>query len=288
MVDDQLLTHADDKQDNILSWLLMSSELKGKIEEPSFYFKDDEPKAKLAMDYLLMSHGWRRFAWKEVLEPNKKLAYIPENDRNLSGFVLNKDEKGSQSEVVLIELNNRKRLATVKSGKNGQFLFRNVDASTRLVLLTRKPNMIEVGGVRSASFDVSNRYSDYVPHYRVDPVFEIEDQPRDFVTGAFTPKEEPQVNTDIGADVDMNNDVQQLQEVVVTGYASETRRDLTGSIVSIPTSPAFNTIQSIEQLLSGRVGGIMITQPTQPNIGTNLLIKGHEFDQQPERTSMGR
>ncbi|MEF9479201.1 hypothetical protein OWR28_16990 [Chryseobacterium sp. 1B4] len=38
VVDDKLWTYADDKQNHIVSWLLMDSELKGKIEKPQFYF----------------------------------------------------------------------------------------------------------------------------------------------------------------------------------------------------------------------------------------------------------
>lgn len=68
VVDDNLLTFADDKQDDILSHFLMSSELKGKVYEPNFYFKPDEPKARKALDYVLMTHGWRGFLWKEILE----------------------------------------------------------------------------------------------------------------------------------------------------------------------------------------------------------------------------
>ncbi|MBX2871423.1 MAG: hypothetical protein KTR30_04970 [Saprospiraceae bacterium] len=68
VVDDNLLTFADDKQDNILSHFLMSSELKGKVYEPNFYFNPEEPKAQKALDYVLMTHGWRGFVWQELLE----------------------------------------------------------------------------------------------------------------------------------------------------------------------------------------------------------------------------
>jgi len=72
VADDNLLTFADDRQGHILSHLLLESELKGKIEEPNFYF---EPKEKhpeknelLALDYLMLTQGWRRLAWEEMLE----------------------------------------------------------------------------------------------------------------------------------------------------------------------------------------------------------------------------
>ena len=56
------------KQDHIISSLLLSQELKGKIHEPQFYFKKDEPKADKALDYLLMTQGWRKFVWKDSAE----------------------------------------------------------------------------------------------------------------------------------------------------------------------------------------------------------------------------
>lgn len=72
VADDNLLTFADDRQGHILSHLLLESELKGKIEEPNFYF---EPKEKhpeknelLALDYLMLTQGWRRLAWEKMLD----------------------------------------------------------------------------------------------------------------------------------------------------------------------------------------------------------------------------
>lgn len=64
VVDDNLLTFADDKQAHILADLLLTSELKGTIEEPNFYFDPSEPKAIAALDLLMLTHGWRRFGWQ--------------------------------------------------------------------------------------------------------------------------------------------------------------------------------------------------------------------------------
>jgi hypothetical protein len=68
VVDEKNLTLADDKQDNILSQLLLSADLKGEIYEPSFYFDPKESKADTALDYVLLTHGWRRFEWKKLLK----------------------------------------------------------------------------------------------------------------------------------------------------------------------------------------------------------------------------
>ena len=72
VVNDLHWTMADDKQDNILSRLLLSAELKGKIDEPAFYFKPNEPKVPEALDLVMLTHGWRKFTWKEILTIDPK------------------------------------------------------------------------------------------------------------------------------------------------------------------------------------------------------------------------
>lgn len=69
VTDESLLTFADDKQGHLLSALLLEQDLRGKVEEPNFYFDTKEAKAEQALDHLLLTQGWRRFEWKEVLHP---------------------------------------------------------------------------------------------------------------------------------------------------------------------------------------------------------------------------
>lgn len=67
VVDDQLLAFADDKQGHILSKLLLESDLKEKVEEPRFYFDQKESRSGKALDLLMMTSGWRRFTWDQIL-----------------------------------------------------------------------------------------------------------------------------------------------------------------------------------------------------------------------------
>jgi len=68
VVNDQLLSFAADKSGNILSQLLLENDLKEKVEEAAFYFDKNEKKANQALDYLLMTSGWRRFTWEKIIE----------------------------------------------------------------------------------------------------------------------------------------------------------------------------------------------------------------------------
>ncbi len=68
VVNDQLLAFADDKSGNIVSQMLLQQDLREKVEEPAFYFNKKEPKSFKALDYLLMTSGWRRFTWEKLIE----------------------------------------------------------------------------------------------------------------------------------------------------------------------------------------------------------------------------
>ncbi|MBP6731051.1 MAG: hypothetical protein KA149_03275 [Chitinophagales bacterium] len=66
VVDDNLLSFADDKQGTILSKILLEPDLKEKVEEPDFYFNKKEAKADKALDLLMLTSGWRKYAWKQI------------------------------------------------------------------------------------------------------------------------------------------------------------------------------------------------------------------------------
>jgi len=63
---------------NILSYLYLTSDLRGKIEHPGYYFSGDANFQDI--DLLMLTNGWSRFRWEEILE-NKLPAYkkfVPE------------------------------------------------------------------------------------------------------------------------------------------------------------------------------------------------------------------
>jgi hypothetical protein len=46
------------------AYMLLRSDLRGYIESPNYYFEDSTAKARMALDNLLMTQGWRRFNWE--------------------------------------------------------------------------------------------------------------------------------------------------------------------------------------------------------------------------------
>ena len=79
-------------QDNILNYLWLTSELKGRIESPQLYFEDHGDSTKAAIENLMLTQGWRRFRWEDVLQ-NKKpfFEFLPEmNGQVINGRILDK------------------------------------------------------------------------------------------------------------------------------------------------------------------------------------------------------
>jgi hypothetical protein len=123
VVDDKLLSFADDKSSNILTSLLLEQDILSKVEEPRFYFDPKEEKAEEALDFLLMTDGWRRFTWEEVMEENQPaMAYAGEK-AIVSGNVFGND--GNPLAGATIKLNQGGK--TIKTDAKGKYTLKNVE-----------------------------------------------------------------------------------------------------------------------------------------------------------------
>ena len=76
-------------------------------------------------------------------------------------------------------------------------------------------------------------------------------------------------------DVTLESDVTSLDEVVVTGYASQKKQDLTGSVGVVKAEELVQMPQgNVTQQLQGRVAGVTITQDSRPGQGAKVRIRG--------------
>ncbi|WP_247235685.1 TonB-dependent receptor [Telluribacter sp. SYSU D00476] len=76
--------------------------------------------------------------------------------------------------------------------------------------------------------------------------------------------------------VTLQADMQQLSDVVVVGYGTQRRKDLTGSIAKISGEQMIQpSAASFDQMLQGKAPGVQITQTTgAPGGNVNILIRG--------------
>lgn len=125
VTDDKLLSFADDKQGKMLAYLLLESDLKGEIEEPNFYFEPKEKHAdkdqNIALDYLMMTHGWRRFTWKYQESPLAGMIY-PNEKAVVAGVVM--DDFGQVVKDAIVRIEGMDQ--SVVTDEKGRFTFENV------------------------------------------------------------------------------------------------------------------------------------------------------------------
>lgn len=83
------------------------------------------------------------------------------------------------------------------------------------------------------------------------------------------------VNGNSVVDVTMVEDAAALDEVVVTGYGTQTRGDLTGAVASVDVSEAVKQpLVNVAEALEGRATGVSITNAGNPGAAPIVRIRG--------------
>lgn len=88
--------------------------------------------------------------------------------------------------------------------------------------------------------------------------------------------QEIQVGSESVIDLQMAADSKQLDEIVVIGYGTAQKSDLTGSVASVSTEDLQNIPNSrVDQLLQGRAAGVQVTSVSgAPGAGTVIRVRG--------------
>ncbi len=117
----------ENKDRNILTNLLLTSDLTGYVEQPNYYFKDTSQETKNNLDVLMLTQGYRDFEWKQVLNNvPRTLSYQPEKGLNINGKITNlKNEPIPNGTVNLIPSNGGQILSATSDSK-GLFQFSNL------------------------------------------------------------------------------------------------------------------------------------------------------------------
>ena len=139
-----------------------------------------------------------------------------------------------------------------------------IDATTKEALVGA--NVLIKGTTKGATADANGQYSINVLDDKAVLVFRFlgYDSQEIVVGGRST------------IDVSLQSNASSLEQVVVVGYGTQKKTDVTGSVKSV-SSEAFNKgiINSPEQLLQGKVAGVNVTSATgEPGGSQGITIRG--------------
>lgn len=121
-VTDMSQVERDSTTGSILSTLLLTSDIKGYVENPDFYFRNNDLKSLRLLDYLLMTQGWSRFNVSNVAKGvYDSTQFFLERGQVISGQVKKYSGKGSgESRLVAIATGGKHQM--VNTDANGLFI----------------------------------------------------------------------------------------------------------------------------------------------------------------------
>jgi len=119
-----------DEFGSIFSSLLLTSDLRGRIYQPGYYFKDQEAETLEFLDLVMLTHGWRRFTWDDVIA-NKlpEITNFIERGINIEGQITEQQEtkKGLSGGKVNAVIGDGIEIISSEYGRNGRFIFTELD-----------------------------------------------------------------------------------------------------------------------------------------------------------------
>lgn len=75
--------------------------------------------------------------------------------------------------------------------------------------------------------------------------------------------------------IHLKEERQELDELVVVGYGTQKRKDITGSVASVPKANLSQVTSSADNLLRGAVSGVVVTQSSgRPGASSSVRIRG--------------
>ncbi|MEM6379065.1 MAG: TonB-dependent receptor plug domain-containing protein, partial [Bacteroidota bacterium] len=259
VTDKKLLSFADDKQDHILSYLLLSSEIKGRLHEPSFYLNPQEKKAQAALDYVMLTHGWRDYVRTPI--NLQEAVFKPEQLMVRTGQTTDLKGRPVRANILVFDTSSD-RVLVLQTDDKGLFSFR-------------------MSGVNSA---IVVAYTEDGQRLKI---LEEKEQTRDGITdigqqnesiskvGKFPSKRNNATQKGLSQQAEgslvLQTSAEMFDELVVTGLGTSPRRNFAASVSYLDIDPQ-NDASSIAELLAGRIAGVEL-RGDQPIYGNGMGVE---------------
>jgi hypothetical protein len=138
VIDESKVPVDENNETTILTYLLLTSQLRGYVEQPNYYFLQNNNQTASDLDVLMLTQGYRRFTWKKLLDGrDSTFTYAPEKNLEISGTAKNAAGMPVKDMDVMLLTTDRRSTLGERTDNNGKFKFVNLPAmadSTVLML----------------------------------------------------------------------------------------------------------------------------------------------------------
>ncbi|WP_295794517.1 hypothetical protein [Mucilaginibacter sp.] len=143
---------------SIISNLLLTSDLKGTVEEPGYYFRQDaDGSIQQQLDNLLLTQGWVGYNWSNILAMARQPVFNAEKEFIINGQVTNVFNKPVVNSHVLLFSKKPPLLMDSVTNKGGSFSFRNI------IPLDTPYYMLQARNKRGKSFNIDLKVDEFKP-----------------------------------------------------------------------------------------------------------------------------
>lgn len=129
-----------ENETNILTKLLLTSDLVGYVEKPNHYFLKNDRETRFDLDNLLLTQGWRKIDWKQVGDGTEAVAKFPaEKKLQISGTVTKGGKPVAKGKVSLVSFSGGFFMTDTLTDDKGRFNFDKIEFldSTKFVVQAR-------------------------------------------------------------------------------------------------------------------------------------------------------
>lgn len=251
---------------NILSWLLIGSELKGNIESPAdFFVNDDDLSSTDKLNLLMLTQGWSRYIWTSLMEGNANPQVDMTEGITIEGTVkhsMTKRPIANGSVELNIWFNGQLLYVDEKTDKSGRFLFDNIIFTDTASLFIQASNR---KGKRYTVIDL-------------DPVFH--EHPA--LSETYLPVDESTIAYSSGiyeqkyySDLDLKNFALESGSILLEGVTVTRKKPVTDGHFRLYPKP-YNSLEvtvkdygyrNVADYLQGRVAGLTV-------VGNSISMRG--------------
>jgi hypothetical protein len=170
VIDETKVPFNEDAETTILTSLLLSSDLKGYIEKPNYYFKKIDATTAADLDVLMLTQGYRKFLYSDILS-NKmpRISFLPEQSMEITGTLRNATGMPISKGNVRLQIPDRYYSTQTTTNMSGEFKFSKliIPDSSKVILNARNNVnannlMIMVDGVSLQGISPNLNYPDEI------------------------------------------------------------------------------------------------------------------------------
>lgn len=124
VIDESKVPVEEVAEQTILTSLLLTSEIKGYIEKPNYYFTKPTEKTAADLDILMQTQGYRRYSYRNIMNDKyPAIAYLPEQGIQITGTLRGNNGIPIKGGNVRLQIDAKNFSQTVLTDPEGRFVF---------------------------------------------------------------------------------------------------------------------------------------------------------------------